>query len=397
MLITEEFKWDHQTFEAYVEGMRLQVAAHPSERIPFLAFSSPLSILTFFACWKEGKIACPLNPKLPSTPSILKDLRAPLFTPSMPVPAPSTPPEWNLDNLATFILTSGSSGKPKIACHTLKNHVLNAQGSNLKIPLDSQSCWGLSIPLYHVGGIGILFRCYLAKASILLSKTFAHATHLSLVPTQLYRIIKENTHLPHLQTLLLGGAPIPPIQTRWNILPTYGMTEMCSQIVTNHTLNPHAEMTFSHDKEIWVRGATLFQGYLQEDGSIARPLNCSDWFETKDLGEWKEGRFQIIGRKDNLFISGGENIQPEEIEAAIFIHCRHEEALVVPLKDEEFGHRPGVYLQDPSLLPLIQAQLLEVLPKFKIPIRAFPFPPTAGLKPNRKYLQQLAESAEIHR
>ncbi len=379
MLITDEFEWDYPTFEAHVEGMCSQVAAYPSNQITFHAPLSPLTVLTLFAAWKVGKTAFPINPKNPSPPT-------PLFTPAMPTPC--TPAstkwatKWDLDQRATYLYTSGSSGNPKIACHTLKNHVLSAQGSHAKIPLNENSCWSLSLPLYHVGGLGILFRCYLAKAKVLLSKNWSRATHLSLVPTQLYRFRRDGVELS--QTILLGGAPLPSLSSP-TILPTYGMTEMSSQIVTGHTLHPHAEMTLTPDREIWVRGGVLFQGYLHENG-LHLPLNSQGWFETGDLGLWKEGRFEIIGRKDNLFISGGENIQPEEIEAAIRDHCGLEEAIVIPLKDEEFGFRPGVFLKDPSLLPLIQSKLIHILPKFKIPIRAFPLPENAGFKPNRKNL-----------
>ncbi|MGH2612845.1 MAG: o-succinylbenzoate--CoA ligase, partial [Rhabdochlamydiaceae bacterium] len=89
------------------------------------------------------------------------------------------------------------------------------------------------------------------------------------------------------------------------------------------------------------------------------------------------------------FISGGENIQPEEIEAAIRTFCNIEDAIVTPLEDKEFGARPVVFLKDPSLLPLIQSQLQLVLPKFKIPTRAFLLPKETSLKPNRKKLINL--------
>lgn len=371
MIITDEFEWDYSTFEAHVEGMCSQIAAHPSNVISFHATLTPLTIITLFATWKVGKIAFPLRE--PGT-----------FTPTFPTPQTPTSTHWNLDSLATYLYTSGSSGKPKIACHTLRNHVLSAQGSSLKIPLTEKNCWNLALPLYHVGGLGILFRCYLSQAKVLLSKNVSKATHLSLIPTQLYRLQRDGIQLT--QTILLGGAPLPKISG--NILPTYGMTEMSSQIVTDHTLHPHAEMTIASDGEIWVRGGVLFQGYLNG----ADHLNARGWFQTGDLGRWNEGRFEIIGRKDNLFISGGENIQPEEVEAAIRDHCDMDDAIIVPLKDEEFGARPGVFLKDPSLLPLIQSKLLPHLPKFKIPIRAFPLPEDVGLKPNRKNLVQIIEN-----
>ncbi len=379
MLITDDFSWDYSTFESYVEGLCPQISAYPSDIVPFFAPTTPLTVLTLFAIWKVGKIAFPLDPKKPIT--------TPLLTPTFPTPKTATPTHWKPDHIATYLFTSGSSSSPKIACHTFQNHILSAQGSSLKTPLTESSLWALSIPLYHVGGLAILFRTYLSRARILISKNWTPATHLSLVPTHLYRLLRDNISLPNLQILLLGGAPLTNLQTPWPILPTYGMTEMSSQIVTDHTLHPHAEMHIAPDGEIFVRGGVLFQGYLNT------PLHLHDgWFATGDLGTWQSNRFQILGRKDNLFISGGENIQPEEIEEALRIHCHIFDAIVIPLPDPEFGARPAVFLPDPSLLPQIQSQLKEVLPKFKIPIQAFPLPSNLGLKPNRKKLASFLHS-----
>jgi O-succinylbenzoic acid--CoA ligase len=299
----------------------------------------------------------------------------------MPSPRPPLPTNWNRSNLATFIATSGSTAAPKIACHTFDNHIYSALGSNQLIPLEPADCWGLTLPLFHVGGLAILFRTYLAKSSILLSSDWSRATHLSLVPTQLYRLLQQPQQLPHLKTILLGGAPLPNLSTPWNVLPTYGMTEMSSQIVTGHQLHPHAEMKIGPDNEIAVRGKVLFQGYLNmppQDG----------WFATGDLGKWENGKFQILGRKDNMFISGGENIQPEEIEEVIRRVCGFHESVVVPLADPEWGHRPVVFLHDPQQLTPLQTALKDHLPKYKIPIAAFSLPEQSGLKVNRKLLAQ---------
>ncbi len=383
MLMTNQFVWSHDEFEAYVEGMCRELETFPHQRVVFWAHTTPEVILSFFACWKLGKIACPLSFRLPSAETALQELETELFTPVMPKPEAPRPTEWNLDNTATFLFTSGSMGKPKIACHTLRNLVSNAQGSNERIPLQKIDHWALTLPLFHVGGLGILMRSYLAKSFVLLSDNWESATHLSLVPTQLQRLLKEPSHLPHLKTILLGGAPLPDLKTPWHVLPTYGMTEMSSQIVTGHEVNRFAELKIADDKEIWVRGPALFQGYYEKNKGIVLPLNNEGWFQTKDLGEWNNGMFKILGRKDNLFISGGENIQPEEIEEVIRRVCG-QESIVVALPDEEFGARPGVFLKDASQLGQLQNQLKDHLPKFKIPIKSFCLPEQTGMKPNRK-------------
>jgi O-succinylbenzoic acid--CoA ligase len=385
MLITDHLSWDHATFEAHIQGMCRQIEAFPHERVAFWAPSTPEVILAFFACWKMKKIACPLSPRLPSAQPALDQLGTELFTPRMPEAEFPAETSWDLQQHATLLFTSGTMGRPKIACHTLGNLVASAQGSNELIPLQPSDRWALTLPLFHIGGLGTLFRCYLAKCSVLASANWESATHLSLVPTQLYRLMKEPKLVPSLKTILLGGAPFPDLKTPSNIIPTYGMTEMSSQIVTGHQIHPYAEVKIADDNEIWVRGPVLFQGYYEKGKGLTLPLQ-DGWFATNDFGCWKGKKFHFLGRKDNLFISGGENIQPEEIEEVIRSVCGLQEAVVVPIADEEFGARPVVFLKDPQHLAQLQTMLKEHLPKYKIPIKAFVLPEQTGLKLNRKAL-----------
>lgn len=386
MLITDEFTWDHASLEDFVEGMCKQIEAFPYERVAFWAPSTPEVVLTLLACWKSGKIACPLSTHLPSADHALAQLGTELFTPTFPDPETPRSTEWDLSKMGVFLFTSGSMSKPKIAALSLGNLVSSAIGSFNTIPLQPGDRWALTLPLFHVGGIGILIRSYLAKSFVMLGSNWQHATHLSLVPTQLFRLLQNPQEMPDLKTILLGGSPLPDLLTPWNVYPTYGMTEMSSQIVTNHQLHPYAEMKVTEDREIWVKGPTLFQGYY-EQGKLTLPLQ-DGWFATKDLGCWEDGRFKIIGRKDNLFISGGENIQPEEIEEVIRRVCGLHDAVVVPLPDKEFGARPAVFLKNPLPLEELQDMLKAHLPKFKIPIKCFELPET-GLKPHRKSLAEM--------
>jgi O-succinylbenzoic acid--CoA ligase len=387
MLMTDQFTWDHATFEDYVEGMCRQIETFPHQRVAFWAASTPEVILTLFACWKVGKIACPLSPRLPSANQALIELETELFTPAMPEPETPRNTEWDLSRVGILLFTSGSMGHPKIACLTLGNLVSSAIGSYDFIPLEPNDRWALTLPLFHVGGLGILFRSYLAKSFVLLSSNWEQATHLSLVPTQLYRLLKNPSEMPLLKTILLGGAPLPDLETPWNVLNSYGMTEMSSQIITDHRVHPYAEVKIADDQEIWVRGLVLFQGYY-EKGNIVLPLK-DGWFQTKDLGRWENGRFKVIGRKDNLFISGGENIQPEEIEEVIRRVCGLSEAVIVPMPDVEFGARPVVFLKEPVPLEQLQEMLQEHLPKYKIPIKIFELLEQTGLKTNRKALADI--------
>jgi O-succinylbenzoic acid--CoA ligase len=156
---------------------------------------------------------------------------------------------------------------------------------------------------------------------------------------------------------------------------------------------PNREISISERGEILVRGETLFAGYAEGE-ELDRPLDAGGWFHTRDLGELdEEGYLRVGGRMDNLFISGGENIQPEEVEEALYRLEGVDEAVVVPVPDEEFGARPVAFVRMDDGEPRDLARELEpVLPRFKIPISFQPWPESArrGMKVDRVSLSELA-------
>ncbi|HEX5974184.1 MAG TPA: AMP-binding protein, partial [Rubrobacteraceae bacterium] len=148
---------------------------------------------------------------------------------------------------ATIIFTSGSTGAPKAALHTFGNHYHSALGSNANIALRPGDRWLHSLPLYHVGGISILFRCLLAGATVALPQPGATpgesiaglaATHVSLVSTQVSRLLRESADLGGLEAVLMGGGPVPPslvdeaLARGLPLHTSYGLTEMASQVTT---------------------------------------------------------------------------------------------------------------------------------------------------------------------
>jgi O-succinylbenzoic acid--CoA ligase len=149
------------------------------------------------------------------------------------------------------------------------------------------------------------------------------------------------------------------------------------------------------DGEILVRGPCLFEGYW-ENGKIDLLVDKEGWFATGDLGSYSPTKgLKIIGRKDWQFISGGENIQPEEIERELLSLPGILEAIVVPIPDPEFGHRPVACIRcaDPSFdLRQMRNVLLSKLPKYKIPISLHIFDelPKHGLKVDRRRVIEIA-------
>lgn len=405
------------------------------------------------ALLRTRAIACPMSPRLPGAALrermdrlgcrvlITADGRRPdgldgdrmvwsaervvvMFSPSTTYDPPA---QYALDQPATIVWTSGSGGRPRAALHSVANHYYSALGANQNLRLHTGDRWLLSLPLDHVGGLGIVFRCWLAGAALVapdpdqdLSEMLADCspTHLSLVGTQLHRLLKRHPQwdpesFP--RVLLVGGGPLAPAWIEaarrggWPIYLTYGLTEMASQVTTVQPSSPpqkrwsttgpalrHREIRIAEDGEIHVRGRTRFQGYV-ESGGLVEPFDEQGWYATGDIGRLDEdGYLSVLGRKDAMFISGGENIQPEEIERVLEGMDDVDEAIVVPVDDAEYGARPVAFVRTAHGgldAPTLAASLQSALPGFKIPDAFYPWPAEAGdtgLKPDRRRLADLA-------
>ncbi|MEA3287298.1 MAG: o-succinylbenzoate--CoA ligase [Candidatus Marinimicrobia bacterium] len=308
---------------------------------------------------------------------------------------------------ASLLMTSGSSGSSKIVQHSHHNHWSSALGSNRNIALKPGDKWLLTLPLYHVGGLSILYRTAQAGAAIVVSTAASttlksisnkEITHISLVAVQLQRILDEPGAariLRQMQAILLGGSALPKtlIQNALDlglpILVTYGSTEMASQITTTSPDDRSAALTnsgklltgrdliISHKGEILVKGPTLAMGYRGGKGLI--DLRDTDgWFHTTDVGYLDvQGALTVTGRIDSQFISGGENIQPEHIELVLTNIPGITQALVLAQKDSEFGFRPVAYLQIDKAAPNLEnivERLKRTLPAYMIPVAYFLIP-----------------------
>lgn len=327
----------------------------------------------------------------------------------------------------TIVFTSGSTGRSKAAALTTANFLSSARASNQNIPFEKGDRWLLSLPLYHVGGIGIVFRAMTGHGAMVIpdsAESLLHSlerfeiTHCSVVQTQLAGVVDElrltAKPLPKLKAVLVGGGPISAdliaqsIELGLPIFTSYGLTEMASQVTTtapgerdeklstSGKLLRGAELKISSDGEILVRGEMLFKGYLGPDG-LQRPFDEDGWFPTGDLGHLDRGGYLCVtGRKDNMFISGGENIHPEEIEAVIKAFPGVLDALVVPVKSVQWGERPVAFVHVSGGGSVDQSKLQNHislhLPKFKCPDQIVPWPTDipAGLKLSRPYFRELA-------
>lgn len=317
---------------------------------------------------------------------------------------PSPSPDFD----ALLMFTSGTTGRPKAARLTLSNLLAAAQASSLRLSTRQGERWLLCLPLYHIGGMSILFRACLDGMTVVLQQRFdAEETfrllreqniHLiSLVPTMLYRLMphfESGASLPDLRLILLGGAAAPPeliqraLTHHLPIALTYGLTEACAQVATalpptvqrkpGSVGKPLAGMQVEIRNEagqpcppgqvgeIVVRGPAVMPGYL------GHPPLVEGRLRTGDLGYLDEdGDLWVVSRRSDLIISGGENVYPEEVEQALLAHPAVEAACVVGLPDREWGQQVAAAVVSRS--PCEAEELLHFLRTrlagYKIPRR----------------------------
>ena len=210
------------------------------------------------------------------------------------------PPQLELEQWATLVFTSGSSGPFKAAVHSLGNHYYSARGSYRNISLEENDCWLLELPLHHVSGLAIVFRSIFSGASIALDRSIKEITHLSMVSVQLGRAIQNNESLNFKpKAILLGGSAVftslieQAVERGWPVSMSYGLTEMTSQVTatpallqvhsTSGRVLQHRELKVGTDNEIYVRRQTLFQGYW-DGNKVTLPTDAEGWLATGDLG-----------------------------------------------------------------------------------------------------------------
>ncbi|OTA21177.1 fatty-acid--CoA ligase [Xenorhabdus beddingii] len=392
-------------------------------------------LLCYLAALQCGARVLPLNPQLPdrlleellphlnlsygvdftASPSPIIQVKALEWQQKLPVKL-EQPVSWDSGRPASMILTSGSSGLPKAAVHSIGAHLASAQSILSCMDFQPDDSWLLSLPLFHVSGQGILWRWLHKGAKLVLrdlrplDRALSGCTHASLVPTQLWRLLEQPLeHSLTLKEVLLGGAMIPTALTQraeqsgMRCWCGYGLTEMASTVCVKRADglpgvgNPLPGKSIRLlDEEIQIRADSIASGYWLE-GKL-KPLTDKDgWFSTRDRGRFEQGELRILGRLDNQFFSGGEGVQPEDIERVINQHPKIEQSFIVPVPDVEFGHRPVAVIetQYPDLLETLNDWLSNKLAAFQLPVAYYLLPQRlkkqGGIKISRQQIKQWIE------
>lgn len=260
---------------------------------------------------------------------------------------PATPIAVSPHAEALIIATSGSEGLPKAVVLSHGALAAAAQASTAAIPPAPGDVWLDCLPLNHIGGLSILWRCFAAGAAVRLHERFDAAavwqdivagrvSHVSLVPAMLARLL-DLAELEHaappssLRCALIGGAALSrPLWLRakaagWPLFVSYGMSETAAQIVTLPPTDewheglvgrplPGVDIAIGNDGRVRVRSPQLMQGYLGETDSGIE----DGWLRTGDLGRIDaDGNLTLLGRADDVLVSAGVNIHPQEIEVQL--------------------------------------------------------------------------------
>lgn len=329
---------------------------------------------------------------------------------------------------AFALLTSGSTGQPRAVELSRGALLAAAAASATNLPLAPGSRWLLALPPAHVGGVSVLIRCLLAGAAVVLADPESlrepgacaallqrhRITHLSLVPTQLHRLLESDTFrgTPTLTAILLGGAAATPtLLARARaldlpVLPTYGLTEACAQVATRPLgaalteepdaaigpLLPSLKVDLDPRGAIRILGPTLLTRYLGEPRGTRATV-----FQTADAGAFDErGWLRVLGRLDDVLISGGENVHPLEVESVFAAEPAVLGSCLIGVPDARWGQRlellvavaPGT---EEAALRRRLAALAEALAPFKRP-KAVHFTAQLPLTPTGKLDRRAAAS-----
>ena len=330
---------------------------------------------------------------------------------SAAAPAPS---RWPARGRAPLLLvhTSGTEGRARGALLGREALLAGAVASALHLGVVPGDGWYACLPLYHVGGLAILVRSALYGIPVLTRSRFdpedldravegGEATLLSLVAPMLERWLELRPHRAPdgLRAVLIGGGPCPEpllrrgVELGLPLAPTYGLTEASSQVATRspaerrppyggrlrpllgtevRIVGPAGErLPPGTAGEIQVRGPTLMRGYHGLPEETARALR-GGWLHTRDVGILDdEGGLRVLGRLDDVIVSGGENVAPAEIEAVLAEHPAVREVAVVGHPDPHFGERPVAYLVATGPLPgseVLRAFCRARLAGHKVPV-----------------------------
>jgi O-succinylbenzoic acid--CoA ligase len=324
---------------------------------------------------RAGAVLCDAREDASGAPWLAVDEALAAARAAGSAPAPGPPLAGHEVHLVCA--TSGTGGTPKGVLLTGDNLRAAVTASAARVPLAAGDAWLACVALHHIAGLAILNRCAAAGAEVVLHPRFDPArvtrdlgrrpvSHLSLVPAMLARLLDEAAGRPPppgLRVVLVGGGPLSAALLRrarragWPVCPTYGLTEAASQVATLYPppgedwrpglvgapLDGLAVRIGAPGADgtglVEIRGPMVTVGYASPEGP--RGIGLADgWLATRDLGRLDgEGRLTVVGRADEVLVSGGENVHPVAVEQVLADCPGAGEVAVTARSDPVWGDR----------------------------------------------------------
>ena len=331
------------------------------------------------------------------------------------------------EGVAVVLTTSGSTGTPKGAELTGDALLASARASLARIGAHAGGVrsggvhpggvhsgggrWLCCLPTHHISGLGVLVRSLVSgvepvfadrvDAAVLAA---APCDYVSLVPTQLRRLLDAGAPVEKFRTILLGGATTPAdlldaaAVAGARVVTTYGMTETCGGCVYDGVPLDGVLVATDAAGLIRIGGPVLFSGYRLAP-ELTKASIDGGWFVTSDLGEvGPDGTVALRGRADDVINTGGEKVVPAQVERVLRGLDCVSDAVVVGVPDAQWGERVTAImvpadLADPPSLATLRLELRDALPRYATPralVCVGEIPMLASGKPDRLKLRMIA-------
>jgi O-succinylbenzoic acid--CoA ligase len=312
-------------------------------------------------------------------------------------------------DVAVVVATSGSTGQPKGVQLSAAALRASAASSLARIGARAGQRWLCCLPGFHVAGLQVLVRSLLAGTDPVVSERVdagviaaAGCAHVSLVPTQLRRLIDDGAPLEVFDTILIGGAaPSAGLladarAAGARVVVTYGMSETCGGCVYDGWPLDGVQVRIGGDQLVRIAGPVLFSGYRPPGRHAAAD---GGWFATSDLGTLAaDGRLTIRGRADDVINTGGEKVVPGEVEKVLGTIDGVRDVVVIGVPDSEWGEQVTAVVvpADPAAPPdlrQLRGHARGMLPGYAAPRRILvvaEIPMLPSGKPDRLALRAAA-------
>lgn len=358
------------------------ISGSAGEPVAVLARGTPGQVAMCHALWALGVAVLPVHPSLTAGERVELLGRAgarlcidEFWQEEAPLAGLDRPPHAGADDETSMAIlqTSGSGGVARLCRLSRRAFRASAGASAERLGWQPTDSWLLCLPFAHIGGLSVLTRCLDRRATVHTTRSSpggsatealsaALSKHkpslVSLVPTQLVRLLDlPGFDLPNsVRLILVGGAELPRAifararRRGWPIVPSYGLTEACSQVATaqlgDNDPSPGRPLAGVEVRiragQIEVRGEVMFSGYLGEP-----EWSPETWFQTGDLGELDEsGRLHVLGRVSDRIVTGGENVDPVEVEG-VFAGSLDRRICVAGRAHTEWGEQVVLFIEGP--------------------------------------------------